>query len=96
MQTIILTIHIILAICITLFVLLQRSEGGALGSLGGGQSASSMFTGRQAGNFLSRMTVYLFVGFIVTSLALVIMAKQANTGEKISIIPTSQSVPVQQ
>ncbi len=96
MQTIILTIHIILAICITLFVLLQRSEGGALGSLGGGQSASSMFTGRQAGNFLSRMTVYLFIGFIVTSLTLVIMAKQNSVDEKISIVPTTSSVPAQQ
>ncbi len=97
MQTIIITIHIILAISITLFVLLQRSEGGALGSLGGGQSASSMFTGRQAGNFLSRMTVYLFIGFIITSLALVIMAKQSSTGEKISIVPTTtQSVPAEQ
>ncbi len=94
MQTIILTIHIILAICITLFVLLQRSEGGALGSLGGGQSASSMFTGRQAGNFLSRMTVYFFIGFIATSLALVIMAKKGNQVETISIVPTEQSAPV--
>lgn len=91
MQTIILTIHIILAICITIFVLLQRSEGGALGSLGGGQSATSMFTGRQAGNFLSRMTVYLFIGFIMTSLALVIMAKDADMPETISIVPTEQS-----
>lgn len=97
MQTIILTIHIILAICITLLVLLQRSEGGALGSLGGGQSASSLFTGRQAGNFLTRMTVYLFVGFIATSLTLVIMAKKVNQAETISIVPTAteQSVPAE-
>ena len=94
MQTIILTVHIILAICITIFVLLQRSEGGALGSLGGGQGANSMFTGRQAGNFLIRMTVYLFVGFIATSLTLVIMAKNANQTETISIIPTEKSEPV--
>lgn len=89
MQTIILTVHIILAICITIFVLLQRSEGGALGSLGGGQSANSLFTGRQTGNFLSRMTVYLFIGFIATSLALVVMSKQAGTPETVSIIPVS-------
>ena len=94
MQTIILTVHIILAICITIFVLLQRSEGGALGSLGGGQGTNSMFTGRQAGNFLTRMTVYLFIGFIATSLALVIMAKNANQAETISLIPTEKSEPV--
>lgn len=89
MQTIILTVHIILAICITLFVLLQRSEGGALGSLGGSQGASGLFTGRQTGSFLSRMTVYLFIGFIATSLALVIMAKKADVPETVSIIPVS-------
>lgn len=96
MQTIILTIHIILAICITIFVLLQRSEGGALGSLGGSQSATSMFTGRQAGNFLSRMTVYLFIGFIITSLTLVIMANKPDVQETISIVPTEQSSGVPQ
>lgn len=89
MQTFILTIHIILAICITIFVLLQRSEGGALGALGGGQGGSGLFTGRQAGNFLSRMTAYFFVGFIITSLTLVIMAKNMGEVEKVNIIPTT-------
>ena len=88
MQTFILTIHIILAICITIFVLLQRSEGGALGALGGGQGGAGLFTSRQAGNFLSRMTAYCFAAFIVTSLTLVIMAKNGNEVEKISIVPT--------
>lgn len=97
MQTFILTIHIILAICITILVLLQRSEGGALGALGGGQGGAGLFTGRQAGNFLSRMTAYFFVAFIATSLALVIMAKKAGEVEKISIVPetpvTQEQVP---
>lgn len=94
MQTIILTVHIILAICITVFVLLQRSEGGALGSLGGMQGASGLFTGRQTGSFLSRMTVYLFIGFIMTSLTLVILAQKSGTPEKISILPSP--APVEQ
>ena len=89
MQTFILTIHIILAICITIFVLLQRSEGGALGALGGGSGGSGLFTGRQAGNFLSRMTAYFFAGFLITSLTLVIMAKNMGEVEKVSIVPTS-------
>ncbi len=89
METIILTLHIILALCITGLVLLQRSEGGALGSLGGSQSASSMFTGRQAGTILSRLTAYLFASFIITSLTLVIMSKNTMDGEKISLIPES-------
>lgn len=89
MQTLILTIHIILAICITIFVLLQRSEGGALGALGGGQGGSGLFSGRQAGNFLSRMTAYLFVAFIITSLSLVLMAKNSDKTEQIKLVPVA-------
>lgn len=94
MQTVILTIHIILAVALTILVLLQRSEGGALGALGGGQGASGLFTGRQAGNLLTRMTVYLFIGFVATSLTLVIMAKQDMAEEKISIMPVAQEETV--
>jgi len=79
MNSVILVIHIILAVFITILVLLQRSEGGALGGLGGGQGANGLFTGRQAGNILTKMTSILFAGFIVTSLSLVIMAKSAPT-----------------
>ena len=87
MYSIILTIHIILAVALTILVLLQRSEGGALGALGGG-SGSNLLTGRQAGNFLSRATAYLFVAFICTSLSLVILAKNMTGTEKVSILPT--------
>lgn len=86
MYTIILTVHIILAISLTILVLLQRSEGGALGALGGG-SGANLFTGRQAGNFLSRATAYLFVAFICTSLTLVILAKNMTSSEAVSILP---------
>lgn len=91
MQTIILTVHIILALGITVLVLMQRSEGGALGALGGGQGASSLFTGRQAGNILTRLTTYLFICFIITSLTLVIMAKKDVQVEKVNIVPVTQA-----
>ncbi len=87
MQTIILVIHILLALGITVLVLLQRSEGGALGALGGSQGASGLFTGRQAGNILTRLTTYLFIGFVCTSLTLVIMAKNATIPEEVNIVP---------
>ncbi len=93
MHTVILAIHILLAVAITIFVLLQRSEGGALGGLGGGQGASSFLTGRQAGNLLTRTTSILFAGFIATSLSLVVMAKNASTAMPASLMPTT---PVEQ
>ena len=87
MSSVILSIHIMLAIAITILVLLQRSEGGALGGLGGGQGANGLFTGRQAGNILTKMTTIFFACFIVTSLTLVIMAKNATAVPTETILP---------
>lgn len=95
MYTVVLTIHILLAIFITIFVLMQRSEGGALGALGGGQGATGLFTGRQAGNFLTKATTYLFIAFIVTSLSLVIMAKKTPTETAPSIMPVQSEQPIE-
>lgn len=89
MQTFILALHIILALAITALVLLQRS-GGGLGSLAGGQSANSFLTGRQAGSLLTKLTSYFFVGFIATSLTLVIMAKKTQVAEEVPLIPAQQ------
>ena len=90
MQSVVLVIHIMLAIAITILVLLQRSEGGALGGLGGGQGANGLFTGRQAGNILTKLTGTFFACFIITSLSLVVMAKNATAEAPESIIPTTQ------
>ena len=87
MQSVILVIHIMLAAAITILVLLQRSEGGALGGLGGGQGANGLFTGRQAGNILTRMTWIFFGCFIVTSLWLFLMAKNAVESRPANILP---------
>lgn len=87
MYTVLLVIHIILAVCITILVLMQRSEGGALGGLGGGQGAAGFLTGRQAGNFLTKATSYMFICFVITSLTLVVLSKTAPETERVSIIP---------
>jgi len=81
MYSFILAIHVFLALGITLLVLMQRSEGGALGGLGGNANATNFLTGRQAGDFLSKATGYLFTAFIITSLTLVIMAKAQMKAE---------------
>ena len=87
MSSVILSIHIMLAIAITCLVLLQRSEGGALGGLGGGQGANGLFTGRQAGNLLTKLTSIFFACFIFTSLTLVVMARSSTTATPETILP---------
>lgn len=75
MTTIILTIHLILAIALVIAVLLQRSEGGALG-IGGSGGGGGFMTGRAQANMLTRATAVLAAAFMATSLTLAIIASQ--------------------
>ena len=71
MEVILLVIHLILALVMIGVILLQRSEGGALGIGGGGGGGMSGFmTGRATANLLTRATAILAAGFFLTSMAL--------------------------
>jgi preprotein translocase subunit SecG len=76
MTTVILVIHLLLAIALIGVVLLQRSEGGALGIGSGG--AGSLFTSRGAANVLTRTTAILAVAFFLTSVALTVISRQEH------------------
>ncbi len=76
---IILSIHLIAAIALVGVILLQRSEGGALG-IGGGGAAGGLMSGRAAGNLLTRSTAILAGTFFVTSLALALIANSRSGG----------------
>ena len=81
-----------LAIAIVITVLLQRSEGGALGmggSGGGGGGGGGLMTGREAANLLTRSTGVLAACFFATSLILTILA--GNTGERKSILDQTEA-----
>ena len=73
MEQVVLTIHLILALCLIAVVLLQRSEGGALGIGGGG---GGVMSGRGAATALSKLTWGLAIAFIATSLTLTVLAAQ--------------------
>ncbi len=84
MINVVLAIHLILAAALVGVVLLQRSEGGALGIGGGGGGGMSGFlTGRSAGNMLTRTTAVLAALFIVTSLALAKLAESERASRSI-------------
>lgn len=77
MENVVLTVHLILASLLIGVVLLQRSEGGGLGIGGGG---GGVMTGRQAANALSRATWLLATGFLITSIALTVLAARNSVG----------------
>ena len=73
MENLILILNIILAILLVAVILLQRSEGGALGL---GASQDSFITSRSAGSFLTKVTAIIATLFIITSILLTIISKE--------------------
>ena len=76
MENIVLTLNIILAILLVIVVLLQKSEGGALGI---GVSQESFISSRSAGNFLSKTTAIIATLFIITSVSLTIISNEGKS-----------------
>jgi preprotein translocase subunit SecG len=90
MLIVLLAIHIMVAIALVGVVLLQKSEGGALGMGGGGMSG--FMTGRSTANLLTRATAVLAAVFMTTSVLLVVIHNRART--PVSII--DQGAPATQ
>lgn len=81
METVVLVIHLLIALALVGVILLQRSEGGGLGMGGGGGGGGGMggfMTGRETANLLTRTTAILATAFIATSLILAIMANDTT------------------
>ncbi len=110
MQTIILVVHLLLALALVGVVLLQRSEGG-LGGLGGGGGPGGggmggLMGGRAAANLLTRATGVLAASFFTTSIVLAILAggndgpvsiiqDPANATEQAPMAPHTPAQPPQ-
>ena len=80
LQTILLVVMILISIALTGVVLLQRSEGGALG-MGGGPSG--FMTARGAGNLLSLVTWWLAGAFFVCAILLTIVGNVARNNQSV-------------
>jgi preprotein translocase subunit SecG len=77
MHAVLVVIHLFVAIGLVSLILLQRSEGGALG-MGGGPGG--LMSGRQAGNVLTKATTALGAVFFLTSIALTVFTNATATG----------------
>ena len=90
MQTVLLVAHLIIALALIAVVLLQRSEGGALG-IGGGGGGGSLFSARGVGNTLTRTTAILAVAFFITSIGLTLLATRTGGGSLFNNPATQQN-----
>ncbi|SLN39659.1 preprotein translocase subunit SecG [Roseisalinus antarcticus] len=91
METVVLVVHLLLALTLIGVVLMQRSEGGGLGMGGGGGTMS----GRSAGTALGKVTWGLAIAFICTSIALTIIAATNSTGGSVLDRISAQPVPTE-
>ena len=72
MENILLVVNLVLATVLVLLILVQKSEGGALGI---GVSQDNFMLSRSAGNFMSKATAIVATLFIICSLALTIISR---------------------
>jgi len=91
MTTVLLVIHLMIAAGLVAVVLLQRSEGGALGIGGGG--GGGFLTGRGTANFLTRLTAGLAAAFFLTSIVLTLLANHPDRPKSIFDAPVQKGQP---
>ena len=82
MENILLTVNVILAVILVILVLLQKSEGGALGI---GVSQDNFMFSRSAGDFMTKATAIVATLFIVCSLSLTIVSRE-------DLVPTTSVI----
>lgn len=94
MITVVLVVHLLIAASLVGVILIQRSEGGALGGLGGGNFGGLM-SARGSANLLTRTTAILAGCFILTSMTLAFLAGHGRGGSSIldSAPPPAATAP---
>lgn len=92
MAAVLLAVHLLLAIFLIAVVLMQRSEGGALGMGGGGGGGGGLMTSRGAGNLLTRATAIIATLFMLSSLGLAVIGESDRTAGAVQSIPVQTPV----
>ena len=82
MENILLVLNVVLAVILVILVLLQKSEGGALGI---GVSQDNFMFSRSAGNFFTKVTALIATLFIICSVSLTVISRQ-------DLIPTTSVI----
>ena len=97
MQTIILAVHIVIAVSLVILILLQTGKGAEMGAAFGSGASGTVFGSRGSASFLTRTTAILAAAFFVTSLTLAYLSGQTvvrkSVTESFSPSPVEQSTP---
>lgn len=93
MQTLILSLHVIVCITLVILILLQAGKEG-MGVIFGGGNAS-VFGSSGAGGLLAKMTAFMAVLFIITSLSYNLISSSSKTHESTILDVRMEDIPTQ-
>jgi preprotein translocase subunit SecG len=84
MTAFLMVIHVILCIFLIVSILLQSSKGGGLAGMfgGGGGGMGNVFGGRGAASFLAKVTMWLGVGFAITSISIAFLSSGTSSRQR--------------
>jgi preprotein translocase subunit SecG len=95
--TLLIIVHIVVAVCLIISVLMQSSKGeGLAGAFGGGTFSSTVFGGRGAATFLARATTVLALIFALTSIGLTMIKPSASVQSAVQKAAGTIPLPQQQ
>ena len=92
LQTILLAMHVLVAIALIAFILLQQGRGATTGAAFGGGASGTVFGARGSASFLSRTTSVLAMVFLANCLVLAFLA--AHQKQSVSLIDRLSSAPI--
>ena len=90
MANVLLVIQLLISIVLTFLILIQRSEGGALG-IGGGGGGGGLMSGRSATNSITRATAILGALFIINCMVLSVVFNKENQSTSIIDVTNAEA-----
>lgn len=96
LQPILLVLHVFVAICLIVLVLVQHGKGADVGAAFGSGASNTMFGSQGSGSFLLKVTGFFAAIFFMTSISLGYLAARQHQGVKQAMqLPTPVQLPAQ-
>ena len=95
METLVVVVHVVIAVALVGLVLIQQGKGADAGAAFGGGASQTVFGSQGSGSFLTRLTTILAIVFFVTSFSLAVFAKQRAEVAGEAGIPVVQESPAE-
>ena len=88
METLVLVVHVLVAVVMIVLILLQQGKGAEMGASFGSGASGTVFGSAGSAGFLTKLTAGLALVFFLTSLGLAVFAKQHSAKAAESLLPT--------